>query len=271
EAVFRRVAEAAVGAERQRAVGRPLHQRRGQRIAVDIAVVAKHALRRDRQGAVVIDLIAVGDRYGGVVHRRDREGDGRRMRGGAMAVERLVGEAVLAVVVGVGGVGECAVRVERQRSMGGPLDEFGGERPVVLVGGAAQRVAVVGEDGATFAAVDDERAILGEAVAVAGRDRGIVHRGDRNRDRGGLGSGAQAVDRFVGEAVAAVVVGIRRVGEGAVRVQRERAVRRALDQRGRERAVVLAGGTVVEVAVVGQQAGFLDHELAVLGDAVAAV
>ena len=47
-----------------------------------------------------------------------------------------------------------------------------------------------------------------------------------------------AVVGLVGEAVRAVVVGGRRVGERAVGVQRQRAVRRAADQDRRQRVAV---------------------------------
>src|SRR5439155_7773175 len=66
----------------------------------------------------------------------------------------------------------------------------------------------------------------------------------------------------VGEAVAAVVVGGGRVGKRAVRMQRQRAVDRAVHQLGRERVVVGVG-------VIGQHALIGGHgQRVVLGHGV---
>ena len=65
-------------------------------------------------------------------------------------------------------------------------------------------------------------------------------------DAGNIAVGA-AVIGLVGEAVGAAVAGVRRVGERAVGVEPERAMRRAGDQHGGERVAVGVG-------VVGQDA-----------------
>src|SRR5205807_4735601 len=79
--------------------------------------------------------------------------------------------------------------------------------------------------------------------------------------RRGIGS-VDAVAGSVGERVRAVEPGRRRIGEGTVGVERERAVRRRGDQDG-------AKVVVVRVRVVGQHAGGGDGQGRVFQGAVA--
>src|SRR4029079_6871131 len=90
--------------------------------------------------------------------------------------------------------------------------------------------AVVGED------VRRDGRIFIRGVAVVGDVR---HRVDRDVDRGGLGHSARG--HGVGVAVGTVVIGVRRVGDGAVVVVDDRAVRAlgdSSDDRGSLEAVV---------------------------------
>src|SRR5204862_7083088 len=99
-------------------------------------------------------------------------------------------------------------------------------------------VGVVGER------VAADGGVLGGDRRVVLRHRGIVHRGDVDADGGDIAVG-HAVIGLVGEAVGAVVVGGRRVGERAVGVQRQAAVGGAGDQH-------RAQGVAIGIGVVGQ-------------------
>src|SRR5205085_2581189 len=91
---------------------------------------------------------------------------------------------------------------------------------------------------------------------VVARDRRVVDRGDRDADGGDV-TVEGAVVGLVGERIGAVVVGGGRVGETAVRIQRQRAVRRAAYQDGRQ-------GRPVHVAIVAEHARRGDGQRRVL-------
>src|SRR5204863_7236976 len=120
-------------------------------------------------------------------------------------------------------------------------------------GGAAVHVEVVGQDAGGG---DRQRRVLGGGVTVGDRHRGVIDRGDRQRDGGHVAVQGPVAGR-VSEGVAAVVVGRRRIGERAVGVQRQSAVGRAADQGGGE-------GVAIHVGVVAQHAGGGDRHGRVL-------
>src|SRR5205085_1158855 len=97
--------------------------------------------------------------------------------------------------------------------------------------GVAVGVGVVAQDARR---AHGQRRVLGRRVAVVGGRRRVVHRGDGQGDGGRRGAVRVAVVGLVGEGVGAVVVGRRGVGEAAVGVERQRPVRRAADQHGRQ-------------------------------------
>ena len=107
----RRIAEAAVGVEGERAVLGATHHSGAQRAALDVDIVGQHPRRRDRQHAVFVGAVAVVGRHRDVVDGRHRDGDGDRT-GVVGAVVGRVHEAVGAVEVGGRRVDEAAVRVE---------------------------------------------------------------------------------------------------------------------------------------------------------------
>ncbi len=80
----RRIREAAVRIQRQRAVARTADQDRVQAVAVDIAVVGEHARRRHRQHRVFVRAVAIVGRHRRVVDRRDGDGHGRGVRVGRL-------------------------------------------------------------------------------------------------------------------------------------------------------------------------------------------
>src|SRR4029077_20481367 len=107
------------------------------------------------------------------------------------------------------------------------------------------RVAVVVQH------VPADGGVLVGGGAVVGRHRRVVDLGHAQADRGHVRVGAVAIHRLVGEAVAAEVVGAGRVGEGPAGIERERAVRGAVDQHGVQRIVIARDAVgVVRVAVV---------------------
>src|SRR5207248_914330 len=149
-----------------------------------------------RRGRVV-----AGDRR--VVHRVDC--DRHRRRGeAAVAVADGVGEVVGAVEVGGRGVGERAVGVDGDGAVSGRGQGGDGECVAVHVGVVGQHVHGGG-------------GVLVRRGAVVAGDRRVVDRVDRDPD-GGRGEAAVTVADGVGEAVGAVEVRGRGVGDRAVGV-----------------------------------------------------
>ena len=183
--------------------------------------------------------------------RRLVDGHGDTGGGGAaIAVGDGVGEAVGAVEVGVRGIGEGAVAVVHHGAVG-PLREAGDGQAVAV------EVAVVGEQAG---GADDQGRVLVGRRAVVRRHGGVVDRVDGHGDAGG-GGAAIAVGDGVGEAVGAVEVGVRGIGEGAVAVVHHGAVG-ALGDRGHDQRIA------VGIAVVGQDC---DRDRSVLVGAGAVV
>ena len=110
-------------------------------------------------------------------------------------------------------------------------------------------VGVVGQH------VDRHGRVFLRVGLVVGRHGGVVDRGDRDGHAGGVAA-ALAVGDAVGEAVDAVEVGLRRVGEGPVRVGDQGPVGRPSGDRGLE-------AVAVGVAVVGEH--FDDHGHVLVG------
>ncbi len=180
---------------------------------VHVAVIARHALCRQRAVLAHREAVITGDRC--VVHRVD--GDGHRGRiAHAARIADLVSEADDPVVVGRRREAERAVRVHREgavRSRRAAADEAPRQRIAVRIAVVAGKVLVHQCD------------ILVRAEPVIARDRRVVHAADVDRyrvrvvaQRGGVAEGVREADGAVEERV-------RRIGEGAVRVHRERAVR----------------------------------------------
>ena len=237
EVGVRRIGEGAVGIGDNGAIGGPGRDRGAEGIAVGVLVVGQHVDGNRR--------ILVGG-------RRIVPGDGRRIRrlhrdadrGGSappLAVRDAVGEAVGARKTGIGRVGEGAAGIECDAAVGRPGDQRWAERVAV-------DIAVVGQhdDG-------DRRALRGRH-RVVGRRGGVVDRGHRDAHRRGVGAAVPVRDA-VGEAVGAVEVGVRRIGEGAVGIGDNHAIGRPGLDRGAE-------GVAVDIAVVGQH---VDSNRRVLG------
>src|SRR5262249_39842414 len=145
--------------------------------------------------------VAVVAGHRGVVHGRDGEGDRGDVAVGG-AVVGPVAEAVRAVVVGGGRVGEGAVGGRGRRAVGRPAHPDGPE-------GVAVRVGVIAEHAGGR---DRQGRVLRRGEGVRPCHRRVVHRGDRDADGGDVAVGG-AVVGLVAEAVAAVVVRRRRVAE----------------------------------------------------------
>ncbi len=176
-----------------------------QTVAVHIAVVRQH-IHRHR---------GVFRRGRGVVHRHRRvidRGDGHRHRGrggAAVAVADGIADSVAAVVVGRRGIGQGAVGVDHHRAVAGA---GGGDRQAVAV-----HIAVVGQH------IHRHLGVFQRGGGVVGRHRRVIDRGDGDRYRTRR-AGAQSVTDLIGNGVAAVVVGRRRVGQRTVGVDHHRAV-----------------------------------------------
>ncbi|GJD54050.1 hypothetical protein OPKNFCMD_6830 [Methylobacterium crusticola] len=123
-------------------------------------------------------------------------------------------------------------------------------------------VAVVGEDR------DRGGTVLSDREGVGERRRRIVDRRHRDGDGGEAGA-AVAVRDPVGEAVGAGEVGVRRVGEAAIREKHDRAVGRPRDEPVGEGIAVGIGvrpGAVIRSQAAGQDPVLGDHEGVVGGD-----
>ena len=199
----------------------------GQRIAVRIGVVGQR-IEGDRlvlgRGDRVIDR---NRRVVDVVHR-DR--DGRRV-GPAIAVGDRVGERIRPHEARRRGVDDLA-RHDLRGPVGRSPDRLDRQRVAV-------HIRVVAEH------VDRHRSALVGARGIVHRIRRVVHRRDVDRDGARVGQTARVL-HDIGDGVRPVVVRIRRVGDGPVRVHRDRAML------GRRSALV-GQRIAVRVGVVGQR------------------
>ena len=214
EVRVRHIAEAAVGAHGECSVRRcatTVHHAPCELAAgvVHIAVIACYTIA---QGGVLVhsERIIVG--HGRIVARcyGDGHGSGITKR---LSIAGLVGEAHRAIEVRARRVGECAVRVEDQRAVRcrrTAVHKAPRERTI--------NIAVV----ACYAVC--ERSIFGQREAVVVGYWRIVQRvhGDGN---GCYAAGIEGIARFISEGDRAVEVRVRQVGEGAIRVEHECAVR----------------------------------------------
>ena len=160
----RRIDEAAIGVEPQRAVRGAGDERGRQRATLDVGVVAQHTGRIDGERLILEGAVCIRERDRFVVHRVDRDGDRRGGRGVGGAVVRPINEAVAAVEVGRWRVGEAAVGIEHQRAVSRPRHEHCPQRIGVDIG-------VVGEHTGRD---DGQGGIFVGAVAVAARDWRVV-------------------------------------------------------------------------------------------------
>ena len=216
EVAARGVGVRAVGVEQQAAVAGA--QARRQRVAGDRAIDVGGRRYAAGEHRVLAGALAVVARHRHVVGAG--HGDGHRLgrTHPALVVGGGVGEGDVATgAVGQGievaarGEGVAAVGVEQQAA----------------VAGAQVRRQRVADDraidvGGRRDAAGEHRVLAGPLAAVAGHGQ-VVDRGDRDRDRGG-GRAAVAVTDGVADGVAAEVVRVRRVGQGAVGVDGHRAV-----------------------------------------------
>jgi len=148
----------------------------------------------------------------------------------------VIREGVRPGVVRGGRVGEAAVRIEHQRAVQDTGVQDRGQRIPL-------DVCVVGQNARGGHDQDRGRS---HRVRVIGRNRGVVHCGDRDR-HGGRKRVDLPVGGMIGEAVRAGPVRTRRVGEAAVRIERQGAIGYAGVQNGRQRITII-------VRVIGQDA-----------------
>src|SRR5205814_542772 len=151
------------------AVGGAADLDRGERIAIEVGVVAEQAAGAHRHGDVLADVVAVVRGDGGVV--ADGEGDGGGVAAGA-AVAGVVGEAVAAHVAGGGRVAEGAVGGQCGGAVARANDELRCQSIAV-------RVGVIGQHARRG---DGERVVVGNAVAVVDGHGRLV--GDIEGNRG---------------------------------------------------------------------------------------
>ena len=176
-----------------------------QRIAVQIAIVGEHV---DHCRCVLVQGRGIVDRDRCIIGGIDGQAD-RRCCNAAIGVRHRIGEAVAAVVIGGRRIGHRAVFVDGDGAVQ-RLGDAGQFEPAV-------DSRIVGEH------VDHRRCVFVQHRRVLDRHNRIIDRVDRdtdNRRRGiavGIGDG-------VGETVAVVIIGFRRIGEGAVLVDGYRAV-----------------------------------------------
>ncbi len=213
----------------------------GEAVAEHRTLVGVAGLQGAADGLVFGDVGAAGGGDRCVVGTVEIDGDdagvagaGGVAHGDDEAVAGLL--AVLQAVHGLGihDIGIGAVGIDGQLAVGAFAAAAPGQLGVVHVGGG-QLALDVGEGVQAGSVVD-----VG-GVGAAGH-RGVVDRGDAQVD-GQRGGGAAAIGGGHDEAVGAVVVLGRGVGPGAVGVEHQGAVRRALgDAEGDQVAVGVAGG-----------------------------
>ena len=210
-----RVAQSAIGLQRQRPMRRAGDQHGGQGIVLDIGVVGEHAARRGhRQRGVLGDGVAVVHRHRRVVDRGDRQRDGGGIAAGR-ALVRLINEAVGAVVIRVRRVAQPAIGVQRQR----PVRRTGNQH-------RRQRAAMRGGVVAKHARRRRHRqgGVLVQRVGVVRRRRRVVQAAARGQ---GLGDQQRGLTAGVGDET------VRLAGHDPAAVQRRhRAARVAGDFQG---------------------------------------
>ena len=230
----------------QRAVRRRIHDDRCQGIVVDVGVVDQHARCGDGQRRLFAGAVAVVGRHRRVVDRHHRHADRARRRAAVTIYDRI-GERVGAVVVRRWGIRHRAIGIDRRGAVSGCADRA--DRQTVTV-----HIGVIRAHGNRHGRIF----VCGRGVCDC--DGCVVDRGDHDGHGRGVGVVCPVGD-LVGEAVGAVDVRLRRVGEAAVRVERERAVCRAAHQSSRQRSAF-------DVGVVAQHAWRRDDERLVFGGGV---
>ena len=175
--------------------------------AINGGVVGKHV---DHRSGVFVQDCTVFHRHHRIIHRIDGDTDNRRGNI-TVGINNRVGEAVAAVVVGIRGINEIAVRVHRDQAMLG-------------LGEAVEAEIAIGR-GIIGQGIDNRRGILIQGRHIGNRDRHVIAGVNGQLDRCRRG-GTVAVNDRIGEAVGAVVIGVRRIGHSAVAVDGHRAVLR---------------------------------------------
>ncbi|MCY1234859.1 hypothetical protein D9M72_474550 [compost metagenome] len=254
EVVVWREAYLAVGLNLDRAVLGVSHLSNGERIAVRVRIVAEELRRVDDEGRVLVARKSIIDCYrSGVdllqVDHRSRRGET------SSAVRDRVGEVALragiAAITWIGQEGDRTVRVQAYRAV-----LRIGHAHNAQVGVRVIDVEVIGQqgrrrhgDGDTLAAIHD---------VVVG-NRGVIDRG--HVDRGGGGRcGTGGIAHLIGEGRVTKEVLIRHEADGAIRIQRYRAMRGTIDTGDRHRLM-----RVIHVRIVGQQRRRIDGQRRVFG------
>src|SRR6185369_12364047 len=133
----RGVGEAAVAVQTQYAVGGAVHEDRGERIAIDVAVIGEHTRGADCESGVFGCGVGVigHDGAGGarrVVDRSDGDGHSGRIAV-QLQVAGLISEGVESVIVAVRRVTKAAVIVKYQGAMSGRAHQYGAQSVAVHV------------------------------------------------------------------------------------------------------------------------------------------
>ncbi len=241
----RRAAAQGAGDQSGRGVDAQANGQAGGAVAegavVGIAEIARH-IKADK-AAVVAGLGGDGRTHWCVVHRGDIQGNHRR-GDRPIGVGDRVGKGVVAVVVGNGGVGVGAIRIEHQAAVGGRARDCKAQGILIgVTGGGAQ--------------VDHRRGVLGQAHRGVGSHRQSVDRGE------GKGLRGHATKVVAGTHGDAVVTGVAdALGRGAaaqcaadhpgggVDGQADRQARRAVAERSVVGIVEIAGDAQADAAVV---------------------
>ena len=190
-----------------------------------------------------------GDGGGGAVHRAVIDGVGEAVGGGLPDGQIVVHAVRIVAVAAVGLNGETCARDQgdRRADIGRASLDFADAQRVAGIG-----VGVVEQDVA-----GDLRGFIARK-RVIDRYRRIVDRADIEGDGCG-GAVHRAVIDGVAETVGAVEVGVGRVGEGAVRIEHERAVGDIARKRDRQRVAGIGIG-VVEQHVAGDLCVFITRK-----------
>ena len=201
-------------------------QAEGQRGAVYVG-----SLQLAGEQRVLVRFNRCIDRHRRVVNRVDR--DRHLRRGAQLSVAHAVTEDIRAVEVLTGRIAEAAIGIQREAAMQRPATDKNCAQHIPV------HIAVVTQHARSG---DRQDRVFVRSICVGARNRRIVHRVDGDRYRSGVRIQRSIVGREA-ETVGAAEVAVRRVAEGAVRVEREDAVFRAVDQtEGQHRAFDIQGG-----------------------------
>src|SRR5207248_1914795 len=142
-----------------------------QRVAIHVGIVCQEAAGIDRERIVLGNAETVVSGRWRIVYRRDGDRDRRGVRA-QRSIGGMIGERIVAVVIGRRDVSERAVPIEREIAVRGAALEHGRDGVSVYIG-------IICQDSG---GVNRQSIVLDGGEAIVSSDWGIVYGRHRERD-----------------------------------------------------------------------------------------